>query len=88
MADLPPVAGMSEGVVFITTRWSVERERPYNDFFLAMTYARLGEMPVAEMYLRRALAPLGQGPIEDTDLARLRDEAMATVRGVAAQPRN
>ena len=45
-------------------------------------------MPVAEMYLRKALAPLGQRPIEDTDLVRLRDEAMATVRGVAAQPRN
>jgi len=63
-------------------RLMTEKERPYNDFFLAMTYAKLGERPVAEMYFRKALGSLGQRPPAETDMAAIHDEAVETLGAV------
>jgi hypothetical protein len=59
-----------------------------NDFFLAMTYARLGERPVAEMYFRKALESLGQRPPSQTDLTAIHDEAVETLGVPGARPRS
>jgi Flp pilus assembly protein TadD len=70
-------------------RLMTEKERPYNDFFLAMTYARLGERPLAEMYFRKALEPLGRRPPAQTDLAAIHHEAVETLGGApGARPRS
>ena len=60
-------------------RLMTEKERPYNDFFLAMTYARLGDRPIAEMYFRKALESLGERPPAETDLKAIHEEGVKTL---------